>query len=145
MLVNNLKTMKTKIIAIIALVMSFMINAQEKPVKVVFDVSSKDTAVHESTLRHITYAADAYKESTFRIVIYGGAINMLLQEKSVAANKIADLVKKKNVSFVVCQGTMNRYKTKKSELIEGVVIVPDAIYELALKQSEGWSYIKENN
>ena len=70
---------------------------------------------------------------------------MLLKEKSVAANKIADLTKKNNVSFVVCQVTMNRYKTKKSELIEGVVIVPDAIYELALKQSEGWSYIKENN
>ena len=137
--------MKTYIISVIVLIMSFSISAQEKPVKIVFDVSSKDTAVHESTLRHISYASDAYKESTFEIVIYGGAINMLLKEKSVAANKIADLTKKENVSFVVCQGTMNRYKTKKSELIEGVVIVPDAIYELALKQSEGWSYIKENN
>ena len=137
--------MKTIINLILLMALVFSETSQEKPVKVVFDVSSKDTAVHESTLRHISYAADAYKESTFRIVIYGGAINMLLKEKSVAANKIADLSKKENVSFVVCQGTMNRYKTKKSELIEGVVIVPDAIYELALKQSEGWSYIKENN
>ena len=49
------------------------------------------------------------------------------------------------MSFVACQGTMNRYKANKSDLIDGVRIVPDGIYELALKQQQGWSYIKEGN
>lgn len=134
--------MKTYLV-IIALVMGFITNAQDKPIKVVFDVTSKNVAIHETTVRHITFVADAYKQSQFEVVIYSGALNMLLKEKSVAATEIAELVKKDNVSFVVCQGTMNRYKAEKSDLIDGVVIVPDGIYEIALKQSEGWSYIKE--
>jgi hypothetical protein len=129
----------------IALIMSFMINAQEKPIKVVFDVTSKDVSVHDSTIRHIDFVSEAYKQSKFEIVIYSGALNMLLKDKSTNANKIIELTKKDNVSFVVCQGTMNRYKVEKSDLIEGVKIVPDGIYEIALKQSEGWSYIKEAN
>jgi hypothetical protein len=135
--------MKTYLISFIALIISFTINAQDKPIKVVFDVTSKDVSVHDSTVRHIAFVSEAYKQSQFEIVIYSGALNMLLKNKSSNASKIAELIKKDNVSFVVCQGTMDRYKANKSELIEGVQIVPDGIYEIALKQSEGWSYIKE--
>ena len=137
--------MKTIINLILTIAFVFTATAQEKPVKIVFDVTSKNVAVHESTLRHITFVADAYKESQFEIVIYSGALNMLLKEKSVDASKIAELSKKNNVSFVVCQGTMNRYKANKSDLIDGVRIVPDGIYELALKQQHDWSYIKDGN
>lgn len=126
------------------MVMSFVTIAQEKPIKVVFDVTSKNIAVHESTVRHITFVSEAYKTSEFEVVIYSGALNMLLKDKSSKADEIASLIKKDNVTFVVCQGTMKRYKAKKSDLIDGVVMVPDGILELVEKQAEGWGYIKES-
>ena len=99
--------------------------------------------MHESTVRHVTFMSGAYTTSEFEVVIYSGALNMLLKEKSTAADQIAELIKKDNVTFVVCQGTMKRYNTKTSELIDGVVQVPDGILEIVEKQMAGWSYIKE--
>ena len=37
---------------------------------------------------------------------------------------------------------MKRNNIDKSQLIPGVEIVPDGIYEIILKQREGWGYIK---
>lgn len=125
------------------MVMSCITIAQEKPIQVVFDVTSKNVAVHETTVRHIAFVSEAYKTSEFEVVIYSGALNMLLKEKSTKADEIANLIKKDNVTFVVCQGTMKRYKAKQSDLIDGVITVPDGILELVAKQAEGWGYIKE--
>ena len=132
--------MKKYILTIIALFACSVIFAQTKPIKVVFDVTSKNTAVHESTVRHVTFMSGAYATSEFEVVIYSGALNMLLKEKSTAADQIAELIKKDNVTFVVCQGTMKRYNTKTSELIDGVVQVPDGILEI-VEQPRCSSYI----
>ena len=117
--------------------------AQTKPVKIVFDVTSKDTLIHQAALRHVSGMAAAYPESTFEVVIYGGAIAMVLQGKSTVSKNIAQLESKPNVSFKVCEETMKRYKVTKDQLIKHVGTVPDAIMEIVTKQGEGWGYIKE--
>jgi hypothetical protein len=38
--------------------------------------------------------------------------------------------------------TMKRNNVDKSQLLPGVEIVPDGIYEIISKQHEGWGYIK---
>ena len=38
--------------------------------------------------------------------------------------------------------TMKRDKIDNAQLITGVETVPDAIYEIITRQSEGWGYIK---
>lgn len=135
--------MKTYINLIIAFVVTVTMFAQEKPVKIVFDVTSNETSVHESTIRHVKAMSAAYPNSEFEVVMYSGSIDMVLKDKSTVAEDLEALAKKENISFVVCQGTMKRHEIDASEIIPGVTSVPDGILEIVQKQSEGWGYIKE--
>ncbi|MEJ2112429.1 MAG: DsrE family protein [Flavobacteriaceae bacterium] len=117
--------------------------AQEKPVKIVFDVTSDNTKVHQSTMRHVKAMSKAYPDSQFEVVMYSGAMDMVLKGKSSVEDDMKALAGNDNVSFVICQGTMKRHEVDESELIEGVTTVPDGILEIIEKQGEGWGYIKE--
>lgn len=119
--------------------------AQTTPVKIVFDVTSKDTLAHQTALRHVTMMAQAYPQSTFEVVIYGAALPMVVKGKSTIEKGLPPLSANKNVSIKVCAATMKRNNVDKSQLIAGVEIVPDAIMEIVTKQGEGWGYIKEGN
>lgn len=135
--------MKTYLTTIVLLFVSTIMIAQEKPVKIVFDVTSDDKKVHEATVRHVKFMSQAYPDSEFEVVMYSGSIDMVLKEKSTVAVDMEALAKKDNISFVICEGTMKRHKVDKSQLISGVTTVPDGILEIIMKQAEGWGYIKE--
>ena len=117
--------------------------AQDQSVKIVFDVTSADEKVHQSTMRHIKAMSQAYPNSEFEVVMYSGSINMVLRAKSTVAVDMESLAQKDNVKFVICEGTMKRHGIDKSALIPGVSTVPDGILEIINKQKEGWGYIKE--
>lgn len=135
--------MKFYINIFLAMTFAFNVFAQEKPVKIIFDVTSSDVKVHQSAIRHIKAMSKAYPESQFEMVMYGGAMDMVIKGKSAVEDDIFTLSSDENISFVICQGTMKRHKVEKSVLIPGVIPLPDGILELAQKQQEGWSYIKE--
>ena len=65
-----------------------------------------------------------------------------MKDKSIIADAIQELSSNKKASFKVCAATMKRNNVDKSQLIAGVDIVPDAIFEIVTKQHEGWGYIK---
>ena len=117
--------------------------AQTKSVKIVFDVTSGDTLVHQAALRHVSVMAAAYPQSTFEVVVYGGAMSMFVKGKSTVSKAIQKLESNPNVSFKVCEQTMARYKVDKAQLVANVGTVPDGILEIVNKQAEGWGYIKE--
>lgn len=121
------------------------LSAQEKPVKIVFDVTSSNAKVHQSTVRHVKLMANAYPDSKFEVVMYSGSIDMVLKDKSSVAEDIEALTKNDNITFLVCEGTMKRHKVDKSQLVTGIGTVPDGILEIIVKQAEGWGYIKESN
>ncbi|CAN5567332.1 hypothetical protein BH23BAC1_BH23BAC1_32860 [soil metagenome] len=125
----------------------FSVNAwaQEKPVKIVFDLTSKDTLTHQATMRHVMGMSSAYPDSEFEVVVYGGAISMVLKDKSSVVDNVVSFKDNEKVTFKVCAGTMKRYNVDSSSLLTGVDIVPDGILEIVNKQSEGWGYIKEAN
>ena len=123
--------------------LSLLAHAQNKPVKILFDVTSKDSLTHQAVLRHVNGMASTYTNSSFEVVVYGGAISMLLKDKSTVSKAIEAASVNKNVAFAVCAETMKRYNIDKDQLLRGVVVVPDAIMEIVTKQSEGWGYIKE--
>lgn len=127
----------------LAFFLTLTIVAQEKPVKIVFDVTSGDEGVHSSAIRHVKAMSEAYPRSQFEVVMYGGSVNMALSDKSTVKNAVEELAKKNNVKFVVCQGTLKRHKIDESALIDGVETVPDGIVEIVNKQQQGWGYIKE--
>ena len=135
--------MKTYLNLFIAFAFTLLTFAQETPVKIVFDVTSKDAKVHGSAMRHVKAMAKAYPDSKFEVVVYSGAIDMVLKGKSSVEADMEALAKNENVSFVVCEGTMARDQITHDQLVPGVTSVPDGILEIIKRQSEGWGYIKE--
>ncbi len=135
--------MKTYISIIVSIFFMSVAQAQEKPIKVVFDVTSGNVEVHKSAARHLRLMSDSYPDSEFEMVIYSSAYKMVDKNSSAAGETLREIVKKKNVSIVVCQNTMKRNKKTKDDLIPGVTTVPDGIYEIVAKQQQGWGYIKE--
>jgi intracellular sulfur oxidation DsrE/DsrF family protein len=137
--------MKKVFIAIAFQIAAFAALAQSNPVKIVFDLTSKDTLAHQTALRHVTMMSKAYPQSKFLVVVYGAALPMLVKGTSTVEKGIIPLAESKNVSFKACAVTMKRQNVDKSQLITGVEVVPDAIMEIVTKQGEGWGYIKEGN
>ncbi|MDX1470581.1 MAG: DsrE family protein [Flavobacteriaceae bacterium] len=136
--------MKSLILSIACLMVWSVGISQDNPVKILFDVTSSHLEPQQATVRHVKAMSEAYPDSEFEIVVYGGALDMLLKEKSSVTDVIIDLSNRANVTVNACAGTMKRRKVDKSQLIDGVNVVPDAIFELAIKQKEGWSYVKES-
>jgi uncharacterized protein len=139
-----MKAMK-KFLILPMLLMVINISAQTKPIKVVFDVTSSDEAIHRMVMRHVTLMAEAYPESEFAVVVYGGALPMLIIGSSAVSEDVLKFKNNNKISILACEGTMNRFEVKDDQLLSGVKSIPDAIYDLAIKQSEGWAYIKESN
>ena len=135
--------MKKLALLFLSFFMMANLTAQDKPVKIVFDVTSADEKVHQSTMRHVKMMSQAYPESEFQVVMYSGSIDMVLQAKSSVKVDMEALADNNNVKFVICEGTMKRHKIDTSQLIKGVTTVPDGILEIIQKQAEGWGYIKE--
>jgi len=135
--------MKKIITLVVAFIITTMSFAQENPVKIVFDVTSSDTSVHEAAIRHVKAMSAAYPDSEFEVVMYSGSIDMVLKAKSTVAVDMEALAKNENITFVVCQGTMKRHKIDADEIVPGVTSVPDGILEIIEKQADGWGYIKE--
>ncbi len=135
--------MKKYTTIVLALFFSTMLLAQEKPVKIVFDVTSDNVKVHQAAVRHVKFMSQAYPDSEFEVVMYSGSIDMVLKDKSSVGTDMEALAKNEKISFVVCEGTMKRHKIDKEQLIPGVTTVPDGILEIIMKQKEGWGYIKE--
>lgn len=52
-----------------------------------------------------------------------------------------DMLTNPNVSFMVCSIAMKNNRIEKRQLLPGVQVVPDGIYELVSKQQEHWGYI----
>lgn len=137
--------MKKYLIILFGILLASQGFSQEKPVRIVFDVTSANPAVHEATLRHVTEMSKNYHDSKFQVVLYGGSINMVHNEKSSVLEEIKLLTSNENVAFAICEQTMKRKNVRADQLIPGVIIVPDGILEIIQKQQQGWGYIKESN
>jgi len=135
--------MKKLFVLYFLIILSSALYAQNSPYRILFDITSKDTADQQTVIRHVTGMSKSYPDAKLEVVIYGGALPMVIKDKSVVSEAIKDLASMPNVSFKACAGTMKRYNIDKSQLLPSVQVVPDAIIELITKQGEGWGYIKE--
>jgi intracellular sulfur oxidation DsrE/DsrF family protein len=116
--------------------------AQTAAYKVIFDITSGDTAAHKTVIRQIRGISQSRPDAQLEVAIYSDALGMVMKDKSIIADAIQELSSNKKASFKVCAATMKRNNVDKSQLIAGVDIVPDAIFEIVTKQHEGWGYIK---
>jgi len=135
--------MRKTVLFFLMMMVSGLILAQNEPIKVVFDVTSSNPDVHRAAAKHLRLMAEAYPESEFELVIYSGAFKMVDKKSSVAGETLSAIINRDNVDIVICQQTMKRHKMTMDDLIPGVGSVPDGIYEIIIKQKQGWGYIKE--
>jgi uncharacterized protein len=137
--------MNKNIFFFLLLFTSFSVRAQDEPNKIVFDISSGDTAVQGTILRQFNNILKAAPATELEMVCHGPAIFMMVKGKTLLEEKLSELKKKGSISIKVCANSMKRLQVDKSELISVAETVPVAILELSEKQRKGWSYIKAGN
>ena len=135
--------MYTNKLLIVALVLLPAIAfTQTAPYKVVFDITSSDTAAQKAVIRQMRGISQSRPDAQLEVVVYGEALQMVMKNQSMFADAIHELNSNKKASFKVCGATMKRNNVDKSQLVAGVDVVPDGIFEIVTKQHDGWGYIK---
>jgi len=114
----------------------------QKDYKVVFDLTSGDTLSQQTAIRWVNEIIKAEPTAQVEVVMFGKGLPLAVQGKSALPNDVMSLATNKNVAFKVCAIALANQKIDKSQLLTGVQIVPDGIYEIVSKQREGWGYIK---
>jgi uncharacterized protein len=121
------------------------ISAQSKPYNIVFDLTTSDTATHQRIIRWSKGIMESHPDAKVEIVFYGRALDMVVKNRSTVAADVIKLAAEKKVTFAVCEHAMQVFNIDKKQLLDGMVTVPDALYELVTKQAEGYGYIKVVN
>ena len=134
--------MKKILLTLLVVLLWHLSIAQKAPYNVVFDVTSKDTVVHQMVIRWINEILSTAPEANIEVVFYAKSLDMVTKDKSVVADNVMKYAANKNVAFRVCEVAMKNNNVEKSQLLSGVGTVPDGIYEIISKQHEGWGYIK---
>lgn len=114
----------------------------QKDYKVVFDLTSKDTLDHQAVLRWVREVTEASKDAQVEVVMYGKGVNLVAKDRTQYEDAVIKLLANRNVSFKACAIALKAQRIDKSQLLPGVEVVPDGIYEIISKQREGWGYIK---
>jgi len=135
--------MKKNIVTILFLLVTTSYSfAQKVPYNVVFDVTTGDTIVHQMVMRWVGEIASNVPDAKVEVVFYAKSLDMITKNKSVVSDGVMKFAAMKNVSFRVCEAAMKKNQVEKNQLIDGVQTVPDGIYEIVLRQHDGWAYIK---
>jgi intracellular sulfur oxidation DsrE/DsrF family protein len=121
---------------------SSFLQAQSVPYNVVFDLTSKDTADHQAVMRWLGGISGSNPDAKLEVVLYGQSLDMVQKGRSTVAPALLQLLQNKNISVKVCAVAMKHRNLDASQLLPGVGIVPDGIYEIILRQKDGWGYIK---
>lgn len=123
------------------LAISLFAPAQDTDYKVVFDITSNDATAQQQVIRDAGLIKDAHPDAQVEIVLYGQALDLVEKDKSTQSDAVQRLIGQK-VQFKACAIAMKHHQVDPSQLIPGVGIVPDGIYEIISKQKEGYGYIK---
>lgn len=134
--------MKKLALIICICISSLSLLAQQPDYRVVFDMSSKDSVNQQTVIRELQLIREANPDASLQVVVYGQGMELVVKNMTQYEPIIQDLISNKGIMFRVCGYTMKRHGIKKEQLIPGVVMVNDGIYEIISKQRDGWGYIK---
>lgn len=128
-----------------AMIFPILVLAQNPDYKVVFDLTSMDTLNHQSLLRQITFIKKANPNAQLEVVVYSKGVDFVINKNTPQQATLQQLIDGKSTRVKVCEASLKRLNLDKSQLVPGVEVVPDGIYEIITKQKEGWGYIKVSN
>jgi uncharacterized protein len=131
----------TLLVIVFMLSISF-VQAQNANYKVVFDMSSKDTVNQQAIIRELGLIRGSSPDAKLEVVVYGQGLDLVVKGRTKQEPAVQQLLADKGIAFKVCAMTMKRNTIDQTQLIPGIEIVPDGIYEIISKQQDGWGYIK---
>lgn len=134
--------MKHLLFFLYLLLSAFTLQAQNTPYNVVFDLTSKDTTDHQAVIRWLSGISSGRPDARLEVVLYGQSLDMVQKDKSTVAPALQQLLQNKNISVKVCAVAMKHHNIEASQLLPGVTVVPDGIYEILQREKDGWGYIK---
>ncbi|MGI2259079.1 DsrE family protein [Shewanella sp. GXUN23E] len=110
--------------------------------KIIFHVNENDQ--WHRAINNISNLLKLEERIEIELLVHGEAIGNLLKPKIGGSLDIAVLqqLEKQGGSVAVCHNTMTKQGLDAGDLYDGAVIVPAGVYELALKQQQGFAYIK---
>jgi intracellular sulfur oxidation DsrE/DsrF family protein len=130
------------LVGFLALLTVGFVRSQRQPYRVVFDLTSRDTLEQKAVLRWLKEVGTASPNAQMEVVMYAKGMELVMPERSTYLADVKEAMKSPNVSFKVCAIALKNNGIDKSQLLPGVQVVPDGIYELVSKQQEHWGYIK---
>jgi intracellular sulfur oxidation DsrE/DsrF family protein len=133
---------RTLFVVLFALLSVGSVQAQQQPYRVVFDLTSRDTLEQKAVLRWLKEVGTASPNAQMEVVMYAKGFDLVMPERSAYIAEVKDAMKSPNVAFKVCAIALKNNNVDKSQLLPGVQVVPDGIYELVSKQQDHWGYIK---
>lgn len=123
------------------LFLSVIVCGQQKPQKIIYDISSADTAAQATIFRQFNNILNAAPDTQIEVVYHGKAIKGVVRDSTFFSEQVK-LALQRGVIFSACNNSLKRVKVDPSRVLPGVQVVPVAILELSGKQQDGWSYIK---
>jgi hypothetical protein len=116
--------------------------AQDRSYRVVFDLTSRDTLDQKAVMRWVGEISKSNPEAQLEVVMYGKGFELVMPEKSAFLTEVNEAMKNPNVAFKVCQVALKNNNVDRGRILADARTVPDGIYEILMKQREGWGYIK---
>jgi uncharacterized protein len=116
--------------------------AGEKPYRVVFDLTSRDSLDQKAVVRWIREISESSPKAQMEVVMYGKGFELVMPERTTKLAEVQEAAKNPNVTFKVCEIALKNNSTSRDQLIKEVQTVPDGIHEIVMKQQQGWGYIK---
>lgn len=139
---NHTILKKKMIITCLLLTFTGMAYAQQADYRVVFDMSTRDSVSQQALVRELELIKKYNPAAKLEVVVYGQGLPMVLKNRTKYGDAIKRILEDKNTEFKVCAFTLQRFEVKEADLLPGVQVVNDGIYEIITKQREGWGYIK---
>ena len=133
---------KSLLFSVVTLLIINFADAQVKNYKVVFDMSSRDSVNQLAIIREIGLITGSSPDAKLEVVIYGQGLDLAVKDRSPQQAAVQKLIAENKATFKVCAMTLKRNNIDQTQLVPGVEVVPDGIYEIISKQQEGWGYIK---
>jgi intracellular sulfur oxidation DsrE/DsrF family protein len=133
--------MKKYMLGLFFLMVAVFGYAQDKKHRVVWDLSSADTASQAAVFRQINNARVEIPDLEIEVVFHGQAVLAMMKDSAQFTDRIK-IAKAKGVTLAICNNSLRRLKIDPSQIKMEGTIVPSAVVELIRKQTDGWSYLK---
>lgn len=131
-----------RLLVLLCLALPGLVQAQDKSYRIVFDLTSRDSLDQRAVMRWVGEISAAHPDAQMEVVMYGKGFELVMPEKSGFTADVTRAMKNPNVAFKVCQVALKSNNVDRSRILADVNTVPDGIYEILMKQREGWGYIK---